>query len=211
MMNKIIGFIGLVLFTFFALATWLGWITFRLPENKSKHALINQSAVLSKIHELNYLESTAFYIDSIIRTEKQGNWFALWQDSQKGIFIAKGSAVAGLDLNKIHTQDVTVRDDEIIIRLPPVEVLSVQLNHLEVFDLRTGVLNLYQADFSVLDAVQQQAKQQILRQSCQNGLLEHAKERSQQQLQQLFALSNMKVSFFPSDAPTKCVMPKNAR
>ena len=197
-MNKIIGFIGLVLFAFFALATWFGWITFRLPENKSKHALINQSAVLSKI-------------DSIIRTEKQGNWFALWQDSQKGIFIAKGSAVAGLDLNKIHTQDVTVRDDEIIIRLPPVEVLSVQLNHLEVFDLRTGVLNLYQADFSVLDAVQQQAKQQILRQSCQNGLLEHAKERSQQQLQQLFALSNMKVSFSPSDAPTKCVMPKNAR
>ena len=55
-----------------------------------------------------------------------------------------------MDLNKIHTQDVTVRDDEIIIRLPPVEVLSVQLNHLEVFDLRTGVLNLYQADFSVL-------------------------------------------------------------
>ena len=193
-MNKIIGFIGLVLFTFFALATWFGWITFRLPENKSKHTLLNQSAVLSKIHELNYLESTAFYIDSIIRTEKQGNWFALWQDSQKGIFIAKGSAVAGLDLNKIHTQDVTV-----------------QLNHLEVFDLRTGVLNLYQADFSVLDAVQQQAKQQILRQSCQNGLLEHAKERSQQQLQQLFALSNMKVSFSPSDAPTKCVMPKNAR
>lgn len=42
-----------------------------------------------KIVALNRLESTAFYIDTIVRSEKKGNWFVLWQDNQKGLFLAK--------------------------------------------------------------------------------------------------------------------------
>lgn len=207
MVKKIIGLCGIVLLL---LATWLAWISFRLPEKNGEHRIINQSAVLSHIRELNRLESTSFYIDSVIRTEKQGNWFALWQDSQKGIFVVKGNVVAGLDLSKISAQDVSVLDEVVIINLPAVEVLAVQLNHIEVFDLRTGTLNLYQADLRVLDTVQQQAKQQILRQACQNGLLKHAQKQSQQQLQQLFALANIKVSLYFPAAKANCLMPKES-
>ncbi|XXQ67905.1 DUF4230 domain-containing protein [Neisseriaceae bacterium B1] len=179
-----------------------------LPEKNSPHQIISSAGVLAKIRELNRLESTSFYIDTIIRTEKQGNWYALWQDSQKGIFVAKGNAIAGLDLAKISEKDVTVLNDTVIINLPAVEVLSVQLNHIEVFDLKTGTLNLHQPDMSVLNTVQTQAKQQVLRQACQNGLLQHAHERSQAQIKQLFALANVQVSLYMPAAEAKCTMPK---
>lgn len=178
-----------------------------LPESSAPHKVISTTGVLSKIRELNRLESSSFYIDTLIRTEKQGNWYALWQDSQKGIFVAQGTAVAGLDLAKINEQDVTVLNDTVIINLPAVEVLSVQLNHIEVFDLKTGTLNLHQPDMSVLNTVQAQAKQQILRQACQNGLLTHAHERSQTQIKQLFALADVNVSLYTPAAPGQCVMP----
>lgn len=178
-----------------------------LPEKQVTHQ-VSSAGVLTKIRELNRLESTSFYIDTIIRSEKQGNWYALWQDSQKGIFIAKGNAVAGLDLSKISEKDVTVLDNTVIINLPAVEVLSVQLNHIEVFDIKTGTLNLHHPDMSVLNTVQTQAKQQVLRQACENGLLRHAAERSQEQIRQLFTLADVKVSLYLPAATAKCVMPK---
>lgn len=188
------------------LAAWYGR-QFWQPETKQRHEIISHSSVLAKIRELNRLESSSFYIDTIIRTEKQGNWYALWQDSQKGIFVAKGNAVAGLDLNKIRAQDVTVLNDTVIISLPPPEVLSVQLNHIEVFDIRTGTLNLHQADMSVLHTVQTQAKQQVLQQACQNGLLQHAQARAETQIKQLFALANVHVSVYAAAAEPRCTMP----
>lgn len=174
---------------------------------KQTHQVVSQAGVLAKIRELHRLESASFYIDTIIRTEKQGNWYALWQDSQKGIFVAKGNAIAGLDLAKIQAADIKVLADTVIINLPAVEVLSVQLNHIEVFDMRTGSLNLHQPDMGVLDTVQTQAKQQVLRQACQNGLLQYAQVHSQEQIRQLFALADIKVSVYTPAAEPKCVMP----
>lgn len=203
-MKKMIVVMCLLLCLLLAVLYWF----FRQPEHASEHTVLKQSAVLSKIRELNHLQSTAFYLDSIIRSEKQGNWFALWQDSQKGIFVVKGSVKAGLDLNKIRAQDVSVLNDVVIINLPSVEVLSVELKHIEVYDIRTGTLNLRPADMRVLETVQKEAKKQILQQACQNGLLEHAQESSRQQLQQLFALANIQVSLYSPAAKAQCVMPK---
>lgn len=203
-MKKTVLGLLLVLMVLLAWRTLPQW----LPEKKHPHQIISQASVLAKIRELNRLESSAFHIDTIIRTEKEGNWYALWQDSQKGIFVAKGHAVAGLDLNKIRAQDVSVLDNTVIINLPGVEVLSVQLNHIEVFDVRTGTLNLHPADMRVLDTVQTQAKQQVLHQACQNGLLQHAQTRSEAQIKQLFGLANVQVSLYPSAVPVNCVMPK---
>lgn len=190
-------------------AAWYGVQT-RQAAPAGTHRVISEAAVLAKIRELNRLESSAFYVDAVIKTEKQGNWYALWQDSQKGLFIAKGSVTAGLDLSKLAAADVQVLPDTVIIHLPQAEILDVQLNHIEVYDISTGTLNLHRPDMGVLAGVQAAAKAQILQKACQGGILAHAKARSESQISQLFALAGMKVSAYSAAADPPCEWRDNA-
>ncbi|WP_107855331.1 DUF4230 domain-containing protein [Neisseria weaveri] len=171
--------------------------------NRPLHQVLDSTAVLAQIRHLNRLESTSFHIDTVIKTQKQGNWYALWQDAQTGLFIARGSVVAGVDLNKLSRDNVDILDDRVIIKLPPVEILSVSLDNIEVYDMKTGSLNLHPADHSVLETVQTQAKQQVLASACEAKILEHAQTQVQQQLETLFALTQTKVSVYPA-AVTVC-------
>lgn len=173
----------------------------------STHAMIQQDTILAKIRQLNQLQSSAFHVESIIKTEKQGNWFVLWQDSQKGLFVAKGQVQAGLNLDELHSQHIQILPDTVLIQLPPVRIQDVQLDNIEVFDIQTGLFNVYQPDMSVLQTVQTQAKQQILQQACQNGILQHAQQHSANQITQLFQIANMKnmkVSVYPSAQMGEC-------
>ncbi|SSY70160.1 DUF4230 domain-containing protein [Alysiella crassa] len=179
---------------------------FRQPENPkpTTHHITQQETVLAQIRQLNHLTSVSFYMDSIVKTHKQGNWFALWQDSQTGLFVAKGRVQAGLDLDKLSAQNIRIHNDEIAVYLPPAQIISAHLDDIEVFDLKTGLFNVYRADWSVLQTVQAQAKQQILQQACQNGILQHAQQRSAEQIRQLFALTQQKVVVHASETLAPC-------
>lgn len=196
------------------LAFW-AWQTQNQQSEKpsSAHTIVQQDTILSKIRQLNQLQSSAFHVESIIKTEKQGNWFVLWQDSQKGLFVAKGQVQAGLNLDELHSQHIQILPDTVLIQLPPVRIQDVQLDNIEVFDIQTGLFNVYQPDMSVLQTVQTQAKQQILQQACQNGILQHAQQHSANQITQLFQIANMKnmkVSVYPSAQMGECKINNNA-
>ncbi|SUA35746.1 Uncharacterised protein [Neisseria zoodegmatis] len=178
-------------------AAWYFW------QNRPQeaHQVLTRESVLTQIQDLNRLESTAFHIDTIIKTEKKGNWYALWQDSQTGLFIAQGRVLAGLDLNKLKAENVNVVDDKVIISLPPVEILSVGLDNIEVYDIKTGSLGLHPIDKSVFQEVQAQAKKQVLESACKADILAHAQAQAQRQLETLFALTQTNVSIYPAALP----------
>lgn len=176
------------------------WYVKQLKQPAQKQVLTREG-VLTQIQNLNRLESTAFHIDTIIKTEKPGNWYALWQDSQTGLFMAKGQVVAGIDLNKLNAENVSVVNDKVIISLPPVEILSVSLDNIEVYDIKTGSLGLTPIDKSVFQTVQQQAKQQVPESACKADILAHAQNQAQQQLETLFALAQTQASVYPAALP----------
>lgn len=181
-----------------AYAMWLHYGTLKPSENAK---VLTREGVLTQIQDLNRLESTAFYIDTIIKTEKQGNWYALWQDAQRGLFLAKGRVVAGVDLNKLTPEHVNVVDNKVIISLPPVEILSVNLDDIEVYDLKTGSLGLHPVDKTVFQTVQAEGRRQVLASACKAGILEHAQNQAQLQLEKLFALTQTEVSVYPAALP----------
>ncbi|UOO83081.1 DUF4230 domain-containing protein [Uruburuella testudinis] len=185
-----------VLLTAAAAAVW-----FFRQQTAQPQPVLTREGVLTQIQNLNRLESTAFYIDTIIKTEKPGNWYALWQDSQTGLFMAHGRVVAGVDLNKLTAEHVNVVNDKIILSLPPVEILSVSLDNLDVYDIKTGSLGLHPIDKSVFQTVQEQAKKQVLQSACKADILNHAQNQAQQQLETLFALVQTPVSVYPAALP----------
>ena len=166
-----------------------------------EHRMLTRESVLTRIQNLNRLESTAFHIDTIIKTEKKGNWYALWQDSQTGLFMAQGRVLAGVDLNKLNADKVNVVDNKVIISLPPVEILSVSLDNIEVYDIQTGSLGLHPIDKNVFQEVQNQAKKQVLESACKADILAHAQTQAQRQLETLFALTQTEVSVYPAALP----------
>ena len=165
---------GLVVLVLCALMAAGGWF-YALHGENEEHQVLSREGVLMQIKQMNRLESTAFYIDTIIRTEKKGDWRRLWQDSQSGIFIVRGKVLAGLDLDKLGADNVNIVDDKVLISLPAVEILSVQ----------------------------EEAKRQVLQSACKAEILEHANRQAQTQLENLFALTQTKVSVYPA-AVGKC-------
>ena len=103
-----------------------------------------------QIKQMNRLESTAFYIDTIIHTEKKGDWRRLWQDAQSGLFIVRGQSVGGLGFGQTSRRQRQYRGRQSLISLPPVEILSVDLENIEVYDIQTGSFNLLPVDKAVL-------------------------------------------------------------
>ncbi|STZ75743.1 DUF4230 domain-containing protein [Bergeriella denitrificans] len=162
---------------------------------------LSRDGVVMQIKQLNRLESTAFYIDTIIRTEKKGDWRKLWQDAQNGLFVVRGKVLAGLDLEKLSAEHVRMVDGKALISLPPVEILSVDLEDIEVYDLQTGTLNLLPPDKAVFSQVQREAKKQVLAAACKADILQHSTRQAQAQLENLFALSQTQVSVYPAAAP----------
>ena len=189
-----------------AVAAWWWLNTQRTP---AAQQVMSREAVITQIQSLNRLETTAFQIDSIIRTQQPGHWYNLWQDSQKGLFLVHGSVVAGVDLAQLRPENVhTAADGRIHIELPPVSVFQVNLDNIEVYDLKTGTLGLHPVDTSVFATVQTEARAQILASACSAQILTLANEQAQKHITALFALANQPVNVVPAAVPACNAHPK---
>lgn len=141
----------------------------------------------------------------------------LWQDEQKGLFIARGRVEAGIDLSALTpgmvqvipstTAQINARLEEaqegdnntsatpasimpqINITLPPSEIFSVYLDDIEIYDWQTGAFGMMQVDPKIFDQAQSMAKKEVLERACRGDVMNMALQNAQTQLQQLFALT----------------------
>ena len=67
---------------------------------------ITREGVVTQIQKLNRLETVAFSVDTVITSQRPGSWMKLWQDEQKGLFIARGRVEAGIDLSQLTPEMV---------------------------------------------------------------------------------------------------------
>ncbi|AUZ04455.2 hypothetical protein ADP71_06890 [Vitreoscilla sp. C1] len=77
----------LSLLVIFAAAAYSAYFFYQKQQqiSQQQHVTITHEGVLTKIQELNRLETMAFHIDTVVHSEKQGNWYKLWQDHEKGV------------------------------------------------------------------------------------------------------------------------------
>ena len=176
---------------------------------------ITREGVVTQIQKLNRLETVAFSVDTVITSQRPGNWMKLWQDEQKALFIARGRVEAGIDLSALTPEMVqvvqptqsTVEDaknadsnnhisvmPQINITLPPSEIFSVYLDDIEIYDWQTGAFGMMQVDPKILKQAQNMAKAEVLERACRSDVMTMALENAQTQLQQLFALTGAVVT-----------------
>lgn len=188
----------------FVLATILAsMLFFSQKNNKPKVETVTREGVISKIQTLNRLQTVAYSVDTVIKAEKQGTWQQLWQDEQKGLFVAHGRVQAGVDLNLLKPENVQIENiamnegdthNKITITLPPAQVFETYLDNVEVYDIKTGLFGAMPTDPAIFNEAQTAGKQQVLATACKSDLLKLATENAQKQVQSLFALANVNVT-----------------
>ena len=187
---------------------------------------ITREGVVTQIQRLNRLETVAFSVDTVITSQRAGSWMKLWQDEQKGLFIARGRVEAGIDLSALTPEMVQVVQPEsnpdeiqqasanppvlmmpkINITLPPSEIFSVYLDDIEIYDWQTGAFGMMQVDPKILQQAQSMAKKEVLERACRGDVMNMALENAQTQLQQLFSLTGAVVTVTTQGAGA-CQMP----
>ena len=157
---------------------------------------VSREGIVTQIHELNRLETMAFHIDTVVKSEKEGTWYKLWQDHEKGLFVIKGQVIAGVDLSKLDASDVTVSADgkQVSIDLPPAEIFTISLADIQMYDYQRGWLNPEPVNPEVLNQVQSVARTQVKQSACKAEILKLANENASKQVAKLFELTGVKVS-----------------
>lgn len=182
---------------------------------------VSREGVVSRIQQLNRLETVAYNVDTVITSEQQGSWQQLWQDKQKGLFIARGRVVAGVDLSNLSPEMVQVTEPteqqieaaraeavaqgnenaaitlmpDIQVTIPPVEIFTVYLDDVEVYDWEAGgFFGMVKAEPEILAQAQAKAKQEVLNRACADGVMQQAENNAKKEMQQLFAMTGAKVS-----------------
>lgn len=166
---------------------------------------ISREGVVTEIQKLSRLQSVAFSVDAVITANKQGTWQKLWQDEQKGLFVARGRVLAGIDLSKITPEMVQVTFDEqtdpkvaphanIVITLPPSEVFEVFLDDIQVYDWQTGLFGVIDNDPKLLDEAQKSAKNEVLNKACAGDVMKLASVNASEQVKGLFMLTGATVT-----------------
>lgn len=162
---------------------------------KNEVEVLSRDGVITKIQSLNRLQTVVYHVDTVIQSHKQGTWYRLWQDEQKGLFIAHGRVQAGIDLSQLNTEHVEVSADgqQVKIKLPPAQIFETYLDKIEVYDVKTGLFNILDIDPAIFNQAQTEGKQQVLASACKADILTLANENAQKQIQTLFGLAQLQV------------------
>ena len=166
---------------------------------------ISRDGVITEIQKLSRLQSVAYSIDAVITANKEGTWQKFWQDEQKGLFVARGRVLAGIDLSKIGPEMVQVTFDEqtdpkvtphahITITLPPSEVFEVFLDDIQVYDWQTGLFGVVENDPKLLTQAQVSAKNEVLNKACMGDVMKLASVNASEQVKGLFMLTGATVT-----------------
>lgn len=197
----------LILLVFVVLA--VGVMNFMAKTTKPAVSAISREGIVTDIQKMARLNTVAFSVDTVITSSKEGTWYKLWQDEQKGLFVAKGRVLAGVDLSKITADDVKVEFDEqtdpnipphanITITLPKSEIFEVFLDDIQVYDWQTGLFGMVDNDPAILAKAQESGKVEVLKKACQGDIMTLAKDNASEQIKGLFTLTGASVTVVAS-------------
>src|SRR5262245_9247150 len=129
---------------------------------------------INEIRALARLETIQYSVEKVITGEMGSGTFDVFF-GDKILFVAHGTVIAGIDMQKIQPEDLRYENGLLTVKLPPTEVLVATLDNEKsyVYDRQTGVLNKPDPNLETL--VRQRAEQEILKAAIEDGILEQAR------------------------------------
>lgn len=125
---------------------------------------------INEIRALARLETIQYSIEKVITAEVgQGTFGFAFGD--KLIFVAHGTVIAGIDMEKLQPGDMRLENGVLYVRLPPTEIFIATLDNDKsyVYDRETGILTKGSVDLETL--ARQSAEDEIRKAALEDGIL----------------------------------------
>ena len=157
--------------------------------------------IVREVRSLARLETIHYTLEKVITAETgQGPLGFLFGDRM--LFIAHGSVIAGVDLEKLEPQDVRIDSQgAVYLWLPEPEIFVATLdNDLSyVYDRETGLLT--RGDVTLEAAARQVAEDEIRKAALEDGILEQARVNAETALDRLLRAAGIeRVHFVHEEA-----------
>ena len=154
---------------------------------------------INEIRALARLETIQYSVEKVITGEMGSGTFDVFF-GDKILFVAHGTVIAGIDMQKIQPEDLRYENGVLTVKLPPTEVLVATLDNEKsyVYDRQTGVLNKPDPNLETL--VRQRAEQEILKAAMEDGILEQARINAESYLFKFFAALGFPNTIFVDDS-----------
>jgi hypothetical protein len=163
---------------------------------------VSRAAVVQQIQRLSRLETSSYSVQTVVTAERPGGLFGIgWQ---KVLIVVHVTVVAGIDLNKLQPENVTVSSDgkRIRLQLPDAEILSRYLDEgaTQLYDHQTGLFT--QPDSSLVIEAQQMGASRVMQAACEDGIMKRATDDGQKALREfLLAVGFESVEFESAPVP----------
>ena len=141
---------------------------------------------ITEIRALARLETIQYSVEKVITAEiGQGSFDFLFGD--KLLFVAHGTVIAGIDMNKLGPEHLRYDGNVLYVTLPPAEVFIATLDNQKsyVYDRETGIFTNGINDLETL--ARQTAEQEILKAAMEDGILNQAQINAEAFLIKFFA------------------------
>jgi hypothetical protein len=141
--------------------------------------------IVHQVRSLARLETIQYSVEKIITAESgQGPFGFLFGD--RLLFVAHGTVIAGVDLEKLTPDDLRAEDGVLYVDLPEAEVLSYSLDNEKsyIYDRETGVLT--RGNQTLETEARQAAEQEILNAALEDGILDQAQTNAESYMLRLF-------------------------
>src|SRR4030042_1221212 len=129
--------------------------------------------IINQIRPLARLETIQYTVEKVITAEVgQDSLAPLFGD--RLLFVGHGYVTAGIDLEKITSQDLVIEAGMIKVRLPKAEIFVATLDNDKsyVYDRETGMLT--HGDINLETTARQAAEDQIRQAAIEDGILAQA-------------------------------------
>jgi len=129
--------------------------------------------IVHQVRSLARLETIQYSVEKIITAESgQGPFGFLFGD--RLLFVAHGTVIAGIDLDKLSPDDLRVENGVLYVTLPAAEILTYSLDNEKSYnyDRETGAFTRGNPDLET--EARKAAEQEILNAALEDGILEQA-------------------------------------
>lgn len=141
---------------------------------------ITHDVVVSQIRAVSKLVSSEATVRDVIIYEN--TWYG---STKRSLVVVTGRLMAGIDLSDNPEVSIDHANRRIAIVIPPAKLLALEIRDMRTYDERGGLWNPFKP--SDREAIQRQARTQLMAAGTQLELLRRANESAMQLLQMLLA------------------------
>ena len=163
--------------------------------NPTPTIIVDPVTYINEVRALARLETIQYSIEKVITAEVgQGTFGFLYGD--KLLFVAHGTVIAGIDMEKIQPGDMRLDGNVLYVKLPPTEIFVTTLDNDKsyIYDRQVGALTKGSQDLETI--ARQSAEDEIRKAALEDGILTQGQSNAEAYLLKFFTALGYKTVLF---------------